>query len=195
MVCVYRKDGGMEGKPIVLIVGESGSGKSTICNYLSETYGLKELKSYTTRPKRNENDTSHTFVSQTEFNTVAKDAVAYTRFDGYEYCASVQQVDESDLYVIDMDGVRTLLECYKGKRVPYVVYIKTDGLDRVENMIRRGDNWSDAMRRVEHDKAAFKDVNDYAMYAYENRIDDYKSVKKIGDSIYNEFFKTNKEKE
>lgn len=62
-------------------------------------------------------------------------------------------------------------------------------------MIRRGDNWSDAMRRVEHDKTAFKDVNDYAMYVYENRIDDYKSVKKIGDSIYNEFFKTNKEKE
>ena len=144
----------MEGKPIVLIVGESGSGKSTICNYLSETYGLKELKSYTTRPKRNENDTSHTFVSQTEFNAVAKDAVAYTRFDKYEYCASVQQGDESDLYVIDMDGVKTLLKCYKGKRIPYVVYIKADGLDRVENMIRRGDNWSDAMRRVEHDKAA-----------------------------------------
>ena len=185
----------MEGKPIVLIVGESGSGKSTICNYLSETHGLKELKSYTTRPKRNENDTSHTFVSQTEFNAVAKDAVAYTRFDDYEYCASVQQVDESDLYVIDMDGVKTLLKYYKGKRVPYVVYIKADGLDRVENMIRRGDSWADAMRRVEHDKAAFKDVNDYAMYVYENRIDNHESVKKIGDSIYNEFFKTNKEKE
>ena len=35
MVCAYRKDGGMEGKPIVLIVGESGSGKSTICNLLA----------------------------------------------------------------------------------------------------------------------------------------------------------------
>lgn len=195
MVYVYRKDDGMEGKPIVLIVGESGSGKSTICNYLSETYGLKELKSYTTRLKRNENDTSHTFVSQTKFNIVSKDAVAYTMFDNHEYCATVQQVDESDLYVIDMDGVRTLLKYYKGKRVPYVVYIKADGLDRIENMIRRGDSWADAMRRVEYDKAAFKDVNDYAMYAYENRIDNHESVKKIGDSIYNEFFKTNKEKE
>lgn len=185
----------MEGKPIVLIVGESGSGKSTICNYLSETYGLKELKSYTTRPKRNENDTSHTFVSQTKFNIVSRDAVAYTMFDNHEYCATVQQVDESDLYVIDMDGVRTLLKYYEGKRVPYVVYIKADGLDRVENMIRRGDSWADAIRRVECDKAAFKDVNDYAMYVYENRIDNHESVKKIGDSIYNEFFKMNKEKE
>lgn len=176
-------------KPIVLIVGESGSGKSTICQYLSDNYGLKELKSYTTRPKRGNFDTSHTFISQEEFNYICQDAVAYTKFDDFEYCATKGQVDNSDLYVIDMNGVKTLMDIYGGERMPYVVYIKTDGLDRLENMIRRGDSLSNAVRRIEHDKKAFENVYDYATSVYENHIDNLESVRKIGDSIYKEFFK------
>jgi guanylate kinase len=176
-------------KPIVLIVGESGSGKSTICQYLSNHYGLNELKSYTTRPKRGDFDTSHTFISQEEFNCICQDAVAYTKFDDFEYCATKGQVDNSDLYVIDMNGVKTLTDIYDGERMPYVVYIKADGLDRLDNMIKRGDSLASAVRRIEHDKKAFEDVYDYATLVYENHIDNFKSVKEIGDSIYKEFFK------
>jgi guanylate kinase len=179
----------MSEKPIVLIVGESGSGKSTICQYLSDNYGLKELKSYTTRPKRGEFDTSHTFITQEEFNCICMDAVAYTKFDDFEYLATKGQVDDSDLYIVDMNGVKTFMNIYDGERVPYVVYIKADGLDRLENMIRRGDSLSNAVRRIEHDKTAFEDVYDYATFVYENHIDNLESVRKIGDSIYKEFFK------
>ena len=35
----------MKDKYIVLIVGKSGSGKSTICDRLTEQYGLKQVKS------------------------------------------------------------------------------------------------------------------------------------------------------
>jgi guanylate kinase len=178
----------MSEKPIVLIVGESGSGKSTICQYLSDHYGLKELKSYTTRPQRGESDTSHTFITQEEFNYICMDAVAYTKFDDFEYCATKGQVDSSDIYVIDMNGVKTLFETYNGERIPYVVYIRVDGLERLENMIRRGDSLCSAVRRIQHDKEAVKDVYDYAGLTYENHIDDFKSVKNIGDSIYKEFF-------
>jgi hypothetical protein len=73
--------------------------------------------------------------------------------------------------------------------MPYVVYIKADGLDRLENMIKRGDSLASAVRRIEHDKKAFEDVYDYATLVYENHIDNFKSVKEIGDSIYKEFFK------
>lgn len=178
----------MCGKPIVLIVGESGSGKSTICQYLSDYYGLKELKSYTTRPQRGEFDTSHTFITQEEFNCICVDAVAYTKFDDFEYCATKVQVDKSDLYVVDINGVKTFMNIYDGERIPYVVYVRVDGLERLENMIRRGDSLYNAVRRIQHDKEAFKDVYDYASLTYENHIDDFKSVKNIGDSIYKEFF-------
>jgi hypothetical protein len=117
------------------------------------------------------------------------DAVAYTKFDDFEYCATKGQVNDSDLYVVDMNGVKTFMNIYDGERVPYVVYIKTDGLDRLENMIRRGDSLSNAVRRIEHDKEAFEDVYDYATSVYENHIDNLESVRKIGDSIYKEFFK------
>ena len=89
-------------------------------------------------------------------------AVAYTKFDDFEYLATKGQVDDSDLYVVDMNGVKTFMNIYDGERVPYVVYIKADGLDRLENMIRRGDSLTNAVRRIQHDKEAFKDVYDYA---------------------------------
>ena len=57
----------MKDKYIVLIVGESGSGKSTICDELTKRYGLKQVKSYTTRPRRSEDEDGHTFISDEEF--------------------------------------------------------------------------------------------------------------------------------
>ena len=35
----------MKDKYIVLLVGKSGTGKSTICQYLEDMYGLREVKS------------------------------------------------------------------------------------------------------------------------------------------------------
>ena len=58
----------MKDKYIVLIVGESGSGKSTICDELTKRYGLKQVESYTTRPRRSEDEDGHTFVSDEEFD-------------------------------------------------------------------------------------------------------------------------------
>ena len=45
-----------ENKYIILIVGKSGSGKSTICDRLEQEYGLNQVKSYTTRPRRGANE-------------------------------------------------------------------------------------------------------------------------------------------
>ena len=108
---------------IVLIVGESGSGKSEICRYLEDKYKLKEVKSYTTRPKRNEDDNSHIFVTDYDFDNVLDDIVAYTEYNGYKYCATEKQIEDCDTYIIDPDGIEYFFKEYTGKKIPMVVHI------------------------------------------------------------------------
>lgn len=121
---------------IYLIVGESGSGKSTVCDIIEETYGLKQLVSYTTRPRRYDGEKGHLFVDKATFDKL-ENKVAYTMFDGYEYCATAQQIDECDLYVIDPDGLFKLKELYHGDKNIKVIYISTPLPERYERMKKR----------------------------------------------------------
>lgn len=180
----------MKDKYIVLLVGKSGTGKSTICQYLENMYELKEVKSYTTRPKRNSGDTSHKFVDEETFDDIiSNDGVcAYTEFNGYKYCATSHQIDNSDLYIVDPNGVDYFIKNYSGRKIPMVVYIDSPFDVRKDRMRLRGDSEDRIESRIKHDEIAFKDIDNYAMRLYNNRIkvDD---VITIGDDIYNMFFR------
>ena len=56
----------MKNKFLILLIGESGSGKTTLANQLNKQYGLKILNSYTTRPKRYEDESGHVFITEEE---------------------------------------------------------------------------------------------------------------------------------
>ena len=176
----------MKDKYIVLIVGESGSGKSTICDELTKGYGLKQVKSYTTRPRRSEDEDGHTFISDEEFNKL-ENVCAYTYFDDHYYCATREQIDNSDLYIIDPYGVRYFMETYHGRKIPMVVYIHTDKHIRRKRMKKRGDKNHKIRQRIAHDESAFANVEEYAMYQYNNIKEG--DVEKIATDIYRKFFR------
>jgi guanylate kinase len=148
---------------IILLVGKSGTGKSTLCDYLNKYENWKVLKSYTTRPVRN-NDPSdintHTFISKDEFDKL-KNKCAYTKFDNYEYCATSKQVNESDIYIIDPKGVKYFREHYNGTKQPIVVYMfgKDDILKA--HMLERGDNEESIESRIKNDEIEFNKFFDY----------------------------------
>ena len=126
------------GNCIFLIVGCSGSGKTTITEQLEQKYGLKSIQSYTTRPKRYEDESGHAFVSDEEFDKLT-DMVAYTEFAGSRYCATAEQVENNDLYIIDPKGVDFFMKAYKGSKTPKIIFISSNLTTRYERMVERAE--------------------------------------------------------
>ena len=156
-------------KEILLLMGRSGSGKSTIADILERKYSKTMLRSYTTRPPRF-NDDTHIFISEHEFQHL-EDIVAYTEFDGYRYAATTQQVNESDVYVIDPVGVKTFKENYRGLKKPIVVYLDVSPDECVNRMEQRGNSTISIMQRVTFDKTVFDNIDDICDYIIPNNTD------------------------
>lgn len=138
-------------KPLILLVGQSGSGKTTVANTLEEKYGCKQLESYTTRPKRSDNEKGHVFISDEEFSKL-ENIIAYTEYNGFKYCATAEQIDNSDVYVIDIDGVKTLLDKYNTDRFIYIFYLSSTVATRIDRMIDRGDHDTSILSRLHNDE-------------------------------------------
>ena len=126
------------GNCIFLIVGCSGSGKTTITEQLEQKYGLKSIQSYTTRQPRYDGETGHIFISDEEFDKLT-DMVAYTEFAGNRYCATAEQVENNDLYIIDPKGIDFFMKSYKGSKTPKVIFISSNLTTRYERMVGRAE--------------------------------------------------------
>ena len=126
------------GNCIFLIVGCSGSGKTTITEQLEQKYGLKSIQSYTTRKPRYDGETGHIFISDEEFDKLT-DMVAYTEFAGNRYCATAEQVENNDLYIIDPKGIEFFMKSYKGSKTPKVIFISSNLTTRYERMVGRAE--------------------------------------------------------
>lgn len=97
---------------IFCICGRTASGKSSIAHRVSKDLGLKQLTSYTTRkPRASEIQFSdHIFINESDIDTYKEDIVAYTEINDNKYFATKNQLMESDIYVIDYEGIQFLKE-------------------------------------------------------------------------------------
>ena len=127
-------------KPLFLFCGRSASGKTTIANMLSEKYGYVQVESYTTRKPRFDGESGHIFVSEDEFKNLGELA-AYTYYNYNHYGTTFKQLEESDIYVVDVPGIETLLSKLKDDKRPIcVLYFKASAYNRILRMIDRGDS-------------------------------------------------------
>lgn len=127
-------------KPLFLFVGRSSSGKTTIANMLHEEYGLKQIWSYTTRPPRYDNEPGHIFISESDFDNLGELA-AYTLYNNYRYGTTFEQLNDADIYVVDVPGVETLLDKLKDDKRPiHIFYFDVSVYNRILRMSERGDN-------------------------------------------------------
>lgn len=181
----------MESRTIVLLVGESGVGKSTLARHMVDKYGWKEVVSYTTRLPRTPDEDTHIFVNDAEFDELMdyNNICAYTEFDGHRYCATDEQVDECDIYVIDPDGVEYFYDNYKGRKVPVVVYLEGDKELLINRMKARGDSVEKISARLLNDEikfAGFYDMlNCTGLDHYSLLVDEYTTTNELGVYLEN----------
>ena len=169
-----------------MITGCSGSGKTTITEQLEQQYGLKSIQSYTTRQPRYDGETGHTFVSDEEFDKLT-DMVAYTEFDSKRYCATAEQVENNDLYVIDPKGIDFFMKSYKGNKIPKVIFISSDLTKRYERMVRRAEvKGSTYIEAVDIALGRIKnDVNEFYDYIHNRASIDYIVNNNQNDNLNN----------
>lgn len=143
---------------LIALVGCSGAGKSVIAKYLEDFYGLKYLRSYTTRKKRADNLDDHIYMDLTKYSRIVG-KVAENYYDGNWYCATESQCDSADVYVVDIPGLKQLKENYHKKHI-LALCIDTPSATRIQRMKYRGDDDDAIDRRIKLDKFDFNEAYD-----------------------------------
>lgn len=138
-------------KPLYLFVGKSASGKTTIAELLEQKHGYKQVHSYTTRAPRYKGEIGHVFVTEEEFDDL-EDLAAYTFYNNNHYGTTFKQLEECDIYVIDVAGVETLLQKNKINRQIVIIYFDTTVYTRINRMLDRHDGDMQIISRLLQDE-------------------------------------------
>lgn len=164
-------------KNIYLIVGPSGSGKSSVAQELERRFGLKEVVSYTERPRRNPEEKGHIFVTPDEFDSLGR-LCAFTLYNGYRYGVPESAVEQCDTYVIDPEGVRYMKEHYHGTKGVVVIGIWASEQTRILRMRKRGDSEEKIRERIACDRQAFEGLGSLCDVVFNGEIDLQKTVQR-----------------
>lgn len=86
-------------------------------------------------------------------------------FDEYNNCATSEQVENNDLYVIDPNGIDYFMKSYKGSKTPEIIFIDSDLTTRYNRMVKRAEEKGDtfltavdkALSRIKTDVVEFYD--------------------------------------
>lgn len=151
-------------KNFYIFCGKSGSGKDKVINTLCKKYGFTKVVSYTTRPRRKDEEkvNTHIFVNQTGFNKIRDQLIAYTNFNSFEYGGTSEQVKDNDFYTLDVDGIKYFKDHYKGNKPFKIIYLDVPESVCKLRMYNRGDNKIEVAKRIANDIKAFKEAPDLA---------------------------------
>lgn len=134
---------------IYCLVGPSGAGKTTVARALHGE-GYNVIQSYTTRPKRTENEWGHTFGEKYSGEKV----IAYNNFNGYEYWSTEKQYlgKGKTIYVIDPPGDKALRESVS---CPVTTIFMAVGPGTAAFRMEKSRGHEVAAERIKHDREVF----------------------------------------
>lgn len=161
-----------------LVVGASGSGKTYIINKICQQFNMKQVNSRTTRNPRYECEIGHKFVSDKQADIEFDNAVAKTNYNGYRYYTTVEDLEESDFYVIDVQGVNTFDYSKVNKKVK-ILFIKAPWYIRAFNMLKRKDKIKDIINRLLLDRKEFKEFKGDLNFKNSNDLYNYFETKHV----------------
>lgn len=150
------------------ILGESASGKTSIVERICKSTGMTQVISYTTRPRRDGESDNHIFVNDDIYEEMKKNnqIAAYTQIGEYKYWSTIDQIYQSDIYVIDNIGVQSLRELNLQDIELCLIYINVPKAIRRERAIKRGDNIDTYARRAADEFEQFANMKIHNRYDY-----------------------------
>ena len=182
-------------------MGRTCSGKTTLAKTVAATLHMKVLRSYTTRPMRegeNEHTSDHIFISEDEVKLFQGKIAAYTEINGCKYFVTRDMVMNSDIYVVDPNGYKMLVDTVKRKNMNIKlipIYIDVDVADQERRFRNRGNTREEFWERYKSEAEQFDKFeeemttyNPKRGYTYVYRIknvDFHYTVKMIEEYIYN----------
>ena len=115
-------------KKLYLVMGRTASGKSSLTKEVAKKLNMTVLKSYTTRPMREDDkkNADHIFIKTEDVSKYKEHIAAYTKICEYEYFSTKEQLLSSDFYIIDPIGYYNLLEYINDNNLeiqPVIIFI------------------------------------------------------------------------
>lgn len=155
-------------KKIILVVGRTCSGKSSAVREVCSKLGLKQVKSFTTRPMRPGEDVNsdHYFISEKDVESYRNKIIAWTEIKGYQYFTTSDELDESDFYVIDPNGINYLKPVAGRKYQFVIVYIRATEKQRSFRSYERGDDVNEFIERCKSEDEQFSDFEHNMVWDY-----------------------------
>lgn len=174
-------------------MGRTCAGKTSLAKAVADSLNMKVVKSYTTRPMReeeSEHNSDHIFVSDDEVKLFQGKIAAYTEINGYKYFVTKDMIMNSDIYVIDPDGYKMLTEYVKRKELKIElipIYIDVDVADQESRYRARGNTREQFWERYKSEAEQFskfeKEMDTYNVQVIKNICFDF-TVKRLEDYIY-----------
>lgn len=153
---------------LLCIMGESACGKDTLVHQLCERNNLSQLISYTTRSCRNNEGNTHIFVDEDTYYKMREEGqiAAYTNINNVHYWSTIDQICESDIYIIDPLGVEVLKQLNIPNLRLVTIYINVPEDIRKERAIQRGDNMATYRSRCLSERDQFRQLKRDANFDY-----------------------------
>ena len=165
-------------KKLFCVMGRTCSGKTTLAKTVAATLHMKVLRSYTTRPMReeeNEHTSDHIFISEDEVKLFEGKMAAYTEINGYKYFVTKDMIMEADIYVVDPNGYKMLGEYVERKNMKIKlvpIYIDVDVNDQERRYRARGNTRNEFWERYKSEAEQFdkfeEEMDGYHTYVIKN---------------------------
>lgn len=163
-------------KKVFLIVGRTAAGKTVLSREVCKRLDLKLLKSYINRPMRDgetEENSDHTFINTEEIESYRDRMIAYTDkiSDGYIRFATIDQLLDCDLYIIDPNGIDYLRTLKKKmpelQDVEFIeIYIRVPHMTIKDRAKQRKDNIDTFEKRYSGESSQFDYYENHQQFKY-----------------------------
>lgn len=159
---------------MLMLVGKSCSGKTTIVKELKKL-GLKEVISYTTRPKR-EHETEgveYHFITKEEFLQKEEqgffaETSSYNVATGEQwyYGSAIEDLTNDKVFIVNPQVLKKMKNI--DTLIPISFYITASDETIWERLKQRKDNVNEAIRRLNADREDFRDIYNYVDFVFSN---------------------------